>query len=544
VRFRPHQAKRARIPRLAVQVRLIVKRSDATANAERHFHALSVRGKEQEDGPGRTPHWRSIDCWRIFALVQVFKSPKESLGDLGAQSAAKLIAAATDVAVVVDSQGFIRDVAFNKEELSLELDGHGRWLGSKLQEIVTPETRSKIGELLRDAVARKWSGWRQVNHASPGGQDVPVLYSAIDIGREDRFVVVGRDMRPLAEMQQRLINAQQSMERDYVRLRHAETRYRLLFQVSSEAVMIVDASSNAILDANPAALTLFDANAPQLLKSSFVGHFDTAGASVVEWLLADVRATGRDQIVRVHLADGRRECGVAASLFRQESALLFLVRLSSQAPTEAIALKATSILLRYFDVAPDGLVITEYDGRVVRANLAFLEMAQLNSAEQSRGELLDRWLGRAGVDFSVALANLRQNGSIRLFSTGLRGEYGAMAEVEVSAVSLADNGDRPGFGFAIRNIEKRLSAITASQSELPRSVAQLTELIGRVPLRDLVREATDVIEKLSIEAALELTGDNRASAAEMLGLSRQSLYVKLRRFGLAEQAAEGEAEDE
>ena len=49
-----------------------------------------------------------------------------------------------------------------------------------------------------------------------------------------------------------------------------------------------------------------------------------------------------------------------------------------------------------------------------------------------------------------------------------------------------------------------------------------------------MRDTTDVIERLSIEAALELTGDNRASAAEILGLSRQSLYVKLRRFGLAE----------
>jgi transcriptional regulator PpsR len=474
----------------------------------------------------------------------VFKSPKESLGDLGAQSAAKLIAAATDVAFVVDAQGVIRDVAFNKEELSLELDGHGRWLGSKLQEIVTRETSAKVGELLRDAAGRKSSGWRQVNHASPGGQDIPVLYSAIDIGRDDRFVVVGRDLRPLAAMQQRLINAQQSMERDYVRLRHAETRYRLLFQVSSEAVMIVDGSSNAILDANPAALALFDENAPRLLKSNLLGHFDAAGAPAVERLLADVRVTGRDHTIRAQLADGQRECGVAASLFRQESASLFLVRLSSQVPAEGGALKATAMLLRYFEVAPDGLVITEHDGRVVRANLAFLEMAQLNSAEQSRGESLDRWLGRAGIDFSVALANLRQNGSIRLFSTGLRGEYGAMAEVEVSAVALADNEDKPGFGFAIRNVEKRLSAATASERELPRSVAQLTELIGRVPLKDLVREATDVIEKLSIEAALELTGDNRASAAEMLGLSRQSLYVKLRRFGLAEHAAEGEAEDE
>ena len=374
--------------------------------------------------------------------------------------AAKLIAAATDVAVVVDGQGFIRDVAFNKEELSLELDGHGRWLGSKLAEIVTPETRDKVKEMLRDAAAQKAQSWRQVNHASPGGQDIPVLYSAIDIGRQDRFVVVGRDLRPLAAMQQRLINAQQSMERDYVRLRHAETRYRLLFQVSSEAVMIVDAASHAILDANPAALALFDENAPQLLKSGFIGHFDAAGAPVVERLLADVRATGRDQAARVHLAVGQRECGVAASLFRQESASLFLVRLSSQAPSEGGALKATAMLLRYFEVAPDGLVITGYDGRVVRANLAFLEMAQLNSAEQSRGESLERWLGRAGVDFSVALANLRQSGSIKLFSTGLRGEYGATADVEVSAVSLSDNEDKPGFGFAIRNVEKRLSAAT------------------------------------------------------------------------------------
>jgi DNA-binding NtrC family response regulator len=37
---------------------------------------------------------------------------------------------------------------------------------------------------------------------------------------------------------------------------------------------------------------------------------------------------------------------------------------------------------------------------------------------------------------------------------------------------------------------------------------------------------------MCIEAALELTHNNRASAAEMLGLSRQSLYVKLRKFGI------------
>ena len=66
---------------------------------------------------------------------------------------------------------------------------------------------------------------------------------------------------------------------------------------------------------------------------------------------------------------------------------------------------------------------------------------------------------------------------------------------------------------------------------------QLTELVGRVSLKELVRESTDLVEKLCIEAALELTRDNRASAAEMLGLSRQSLYVKLRRFNIGDLTA-------
>ncbi|MBK1729533.1 helix-turn-helix domain-containing protein [Halorhodospira halophila] len=65
-----------------------------------------------------------------------------------------------------------------------------------------------------------------------------------------------------------------------------------------------------------------------------------------------------------------------------------------------------------------------------------------------------------------------------------------------------------------------------------RSIEQTTALVGQVPLRDLVREATDLIERMCIETALSITHDNRASAAELLGLSRQSLYSKLRRHGL------------
>jgi DNA-binding NtrC family response regulator len=101
------------------------------------------------------------------------------------------------------------------------------------------------------------------------------------------------------------------------------------------------------------------------------------------------------------------------------------------------------------------------------------------------------------------------------------------------------NGGLPCYGFAIRDIARRLQREPRVERALPRSLDHLTELIGRVALKDLVREATDVIERLCIEAALKLSGDNRASAAEMLGLSRQSLYVKLRRYGLGDPEAAG-----
>jgi len=184
-------------------------------------------------------------------------------------------------------------------------------------------------------------------------------------------------------------------------------------------------------------------------------------------------------------------------------------------------------------------VVTDLKGQILSVNPAFLDLVQLPNEAQARGESIERWLGRPGVDLSVLMSNLRQHGSVKLFATTLRGEDGSNIEVEISGVSVP-HAELPCLGFMIRNVGWRLSSRPRINQDLPRSVEQLTELVGRVPLKDLVQESTDLIEKLCIEAALQLTHDNRASAAEMLGLSRQSLYVKLHRYGLGDLVAEQE----
>ena len=477
--------------------------------------------------------------WRISSLVKAFKAPKSSLGNLDADSAGALIAASTDVALILDSHGVIRDLAFQSDELTAELAGQPAWVGRSWLDVVTVESRPKVETLLRDASAGSEPRWRHVNHPSLRGPDVPILYSALQIGTDGRVVAFGRDLRAISALQQRLVDAQQSMERDYSRLRHVETRYRLLFQMSPEPVLIVDAMTMKVAEANPAATALLGEKAGRAVARPFADVFRPESVSAVQALLVAVRSGGRPDEVRARLPDDERDVMVSASMFRQENASLFLVRLVAVQQNVVLLPQHKSKLLKAVENSPDGFVVAAQDGSILSANAAFLEMAEISSEEQALDQPLERWVGRQGVDLEVLMTNLRQRGSVRLFATTLRGEFGASAEVEISAVSVM-NGGQPCYGFAIRNVGRRLTvADTRAGRELPRSVEQLTELIGRVSLKDLVRETTDVIERLCIEAALELTGDNRASAAEMLGLSRQSLYVKLRRYGLGDLATEG-----
>jgi transcriptional regulator PpsR len=456
----------------------------------------------------------------------VFRIPKRTLGDLDAEIAAKLIAAAADIALVVDAKGVIRDIACGNDELAKE--GFDKWIGQPWVNTVTVESRQKIEELLAESAASDATRWRQVNHPTKRG-DIPIKYSVVRIGPGARLVAVGRDLRPVAALQQRLVEAQQSMEREYARLRHAETRYRLLFQIASEPVLIVDSTTLKVVEANPASAQLLNKTAKRLTGRNFLELFDAEGSKRVQAHLAAVRTAGNSDEVSVKLNGEKSECIVSASLFRQDTAAHFLVRLSpadgAAAPTGA------SKLFSVVENLPDGFVVTDLDRRILKVNAAFLDMAQLATEEQAKGESFDRWVGRSGVDVSALTTAVREHGAIQQFATVLRGQFGSYEDVEISAVSVL-SGEHPCYGFIIRRVNRSENRKAKSKRELPRSVEQLTGLVGRVSLKELVRETTDVIEKLCIEAALELTGDNRASAAEMLGLSRQSLYSKLKRHGI------------
>jgi transcriptional regulator PpsR len=469
--------------------------------------------------------------------VKQFNGASKWLTGLDSETAGRLITVASDVALVVSNarDGVIQDVSFGSEALSTTMAD--KWIGARWVDTVTVESRPKIEALLRDSSAAGVPRWRMVNHVSGSGPDLPIMYAAVKMNGDGRVVAFGRSMQPMANLQQQLVSAQQSMEREYLKLRQAEARHRLLFQVASEAVLIVDATNRKVLEANPAAGRLLGEGSRRLVGHLFPDGFDEASTQSLQGLLGAVLATGRTSDVTVNSADGTREFLASASLFREERSSFFLIRLTPLNVEHASATPTqNSKVLEIVASAPEGFVVTNLDGRILFSNRAFLDLVQLATEEQSRNEPLERWLGRPGVDFNLLTAQLREHGALRLFATQLRGEYGSSSDVEICAVSVVD-GEEPCFGFTIRDVGQRMIFDRQVSRDKPRSVEQLTELVGRVPLKDLVRESTDMIEKLCIEAALEITGDNRASAAEILGLSRQSLYAKLRRYGLGELAS-------
>lgn len=454
--------------------------------------------------------------------------------DSSATVTSRLIASSSDISLIIDRDGRVSDVGFGSDRDSLE--DASDWVGRPWLETVTVESRRKIRDLLETTEETAPSPWRQVNHPAASGPDIPVMYRALARDAEGHLVVVGRDLRLVSELQQQLLDAQHSMEREYALLQQAETRYRMLFTLASEGVLVVDAESRRILEANPAAGKVLERPSNRLVGRVFPRGFTEKSEDEIDELLAQVRASGSAEDIIVRQEGSESELQLGATLLRRDDGLFYLVRIASRRaePAESGGQTVMEIIQR----SPDPFVVTDPDGMVLSVNAAFVDLCQLGSEQQALGQPLERWVGREGVDIDLLRRNLRQRMQVKQFGTTLNPEFGEPIEAEMSAVSALD-ADPPALGFVIRPI-LRASGSSAPKIKEPlaHSLQDMTELIGRVPLKELVRETSDIIERLCIEAALKITNDNRASAADLLGLSRQSLYVKLRRYGISDSSAD------
>jgi hypothetical protein len=164
----------------------------------------------------------------------------------------------------------------------------------------------------------------------------------------------------------------------------------------------------------------------------------------------------------------------------------FLVRLVPAERSEPIAVDGSHRMLASINLLPDGLVVTDRDLNILTQNSAFLDLVHLPTPEQANGEALTRFLGRPGVDRNILLENLVKYGVVRNFPTVLQTQFGELEDVEVCAVSVPE-GEEGFYGFSIRRVSRREMERGQQPLELVRSPADMSELVGRVSLKEIAR---------------------------------------------------------
>jgi transcriptional regulator PpsR len=441
----------------------------------------------------------------------------------------EIIATASDIALFVGPDMRVVSVLVNPTHRSYgQLSG---WEGRLLSTLLTSESAVKFERRFAELTEKRRANLQvELNHVDLGRWEFPVRYALHLMESDGSILMLGRDLRPIAEVQQQLVQAQLALERDYEAQREVDTRYRVLMEVSRDPIMLVSASNGRITDLNPAAALLLGGSRAELTGAAIAQEFEGRRRGELLETLGGLTAASTAGPVEVLARRSQQRLTITPTIFRAAGDRILLCQLDPADRARGTSDELAENLSRLFHEGVDGVVFTDADGTIKAANEAFLNLTDAASMSMVRGRSLADFLVRGAVDLRMLIDNVKRTGTMRVYATRLTTDFSGQVAVEISAAWLNDR-PKPVLGLIIRDAG-RTDALRPAGSMPDGGARNVAELVGSSTLRDIVADTTDVIEKMCIETALELTRNNRVAAADMLSLSRQSLYVKLRKFGL------------
>jgi transcriptional regulator PpsR len=444
-----------------------------------------------------------------------------------------------DVRVTLDDDGFIRHAVVAN---AIADESVADWFGQRWVETIDGFNPTRFSELVGLARRHGVSPVFQVTQRFPSGLAVPIEYLAIP-SHAGGMIAVGRDVRAVTQLQSRLAAVQQSMEHGYWKLRDIENRYRVLFESSSEAIAVVDTGELRIVEANLAAASAFGIAAWRMQRRGGYPLLDLIAPGdmgKVEAALQRAQERGKAPRIVVHLKHRNVAWLLRASALDVERGEHLLLNLLPATDLQQPGRQAdcdqdpTAELVRR---SPDGVVVIDCRGEIVSANPAFLALVEERMSARVLGTPLSDWLRPPGGDAQLLLDSLQLQQVVPLFPTTVYGSLGHRAAAEIAAARIGES-ESAFCGVYVRDVSRRWSAAEKSV-RFGRLLDSLNDQLGHASLKKLVGTTVGLVERHFIEAALTATGGNRTAAAKLLELSRQSLYVKLARYGIAENDLDG-----
>jgi transcriptional regulator PpsR len=370
-----------------------------------------------------------------------------SLGAFAPELAEAFVTVSSDIALVVDLDGTIRSVAVGADSPTPTA---ASWVGRSWVDTVTEQTRRKIVRMLDEVTVTGVARRCEVSHLLPSGVGVPIAYSAVRLGPTGPVVAAGRDLRAIAAIQQRFVQGQQQMERELWKRRESESRYRLLFQVATDPVLIVDAGSMTVNEVNPAAAERFGETPAALAGRGVALLFEADSWPVVADLFERARAGSRSDEVRARLIGSGDPVEVVASRFPSGDRTLLRVRMRAAQDRSPQPEREDPLAAAGTAADPHGpaIAITDTGGRVLMTNAPFTALVGLDLGAVTDEHSLGEWLS----DWPAILADVRRNGFMQLVASRLTRSSGEVTEVSVSC-ALLSTGEDERFGFTLRPLE-------------------------------------------------------------------------------------------
>src|SRR6201995_868044 len=223
-----------------------------------------------------------------------------------------------DVTLLLDMDGVIREATLSPSMSQENIDS---WLGRPWSEGVEG-AGEKIQRMMQDTRQRGISAFRQITQRFPSGLELPMEFTTVLLGGRAGMLAIGKNLQAVAELQARLISAQQTIERDYWKLREIETRYRLVIEDSNDPVLLAKVADLRIVEANRTAATVLSGSARRkegLAGRDFLQEIAAKDREPVELMLRRGRDQGKAPGIVIHLGEDAVPWMLRGSLMTQES---------------------------------------------------------------------------------------------------------------------------------------------------------------------------------------------------------------------------------
>lgn len=441
---------------------------------------------------------------------------------------------AADIALHIDGDGIVLGISVSPECPTIGCLDH--WVGRDINGFLTIESREKLAKRV-DAMrgdALLVPRPIELNHVDNATWEFPIRYTLHRVADSDSILLLGRDMQPIAEVQQRLVKEQMARERDQQALKGETAFYRVVLEASETPLILVDPQQGRIRDLNSAAAALLGTKVDTLTGGSFAQALEgRRPAELLEALRSSAEAEGAEGI---EVTARRNGAGlkIRPQYFRAAGNLFILCRVDPVHEESTGSAEIARSLSALFNASSDAIVLATSKGVIREANEAFLILVDAAQMRHVRDTSLADFLVRGAIDLKLILDTANAHGKVTRYSAQVTSAVGARTNVEISATRLGGSGGDIGYGLIIRqqSLNEPVGADTGGMAMSDEAMQNVMSLVGTASLKELVSATSDVVEKICIETAVQMTDNNRVAAAEILGLSRQSLYVKLRKHGL------------